>query len=119
MRFVLTLAVPLCLIAASGCTGWKPVSTPAPGRVSQARVTSVENAVLLLRDVEVTADSVTGWHEAGAGPLQPGHRQRIAMHRSEVRQFERGETDVVKTGFLAVLAGCTAALAHYLSRLSV
>lgn len=118
MRFRFAAVLPLCLLAAA-CTSWRPVATPAPGTVRQARVTSVENAVFVLHDVQVTADSVTGWHEVATDPLQAGHRQRIAMHRSQVRTFEQSGTDPVKTGLLAVLIAGAVAVIRYLDGLAI
>jgi hypothetical protein len=117
-RFRIGAALPLCLLA-TACTGWRPVTTPAPGPVRQARVTSVENAVLVLRDVQVTADSVIGWHQVLTDPLQAGHRQRIAMHRSQVRTFEQSATEPARTGLLAVLIAAAVALIQYLDGLAI
>jgi hypothetical protein len=119
MRSPPVLPLVLCLLAASACTRWQPVAAPAPGPVRHARVTSNENAVLVLRDVEVTADSVIGWHDVATAPLQPPHRQRIAMHRGQVRSIEQGTQDPARSGLLALLGTCAAALVYQLARLSV
>lgn len=124
MRIVMTVAAGL-LAACAGCTRWQPASLPAP-RAEQgplqfrhARVTTVESAVFVLRDAAVTADSVTGWHEVGTGPLQPVNRQRIALHRGQVRAIERARTDEVRTTlFVAVVVGLGAFLS-YLSRIDI
>ncbi|HEX2076894.1 MAG TPA: hypothetical protein VHG08_04270 [Longimicrobium sp.] len=122
MRIVMTVAAGL-LAACAGCTRWQPAALPAP-RAEQgplqfrhARVSTVENAVFVLRGAAVTADSVTGWHEISTGAFQPVNRQRIALHRSQVRAIEQASTDEVRTTvFVAAMAGLGAFL-HYLARI--
>jgi hypothetical protein len=61
--------------------------------------------MLVLRDVQITADSVIGWRIGPASPDEPASRgrQRVAVHRSDVIVFERGVADRWKTaGAVAV-----------------
>ena len=85
MRWIGRLSLCALLAGAAGCMRYQPVGVPAPeasGRaIRQARVTTVESAYFVLRDVRVTADSVTGWHEVTTNALLPPNRQRIALHR--------------------------------------
>ena len=86
VRGVLLLSL---LIAMGGCTRWKVVPTPpphaeAPRTYSRARVTPMERGIVVLHDVRITADSVTGWRK-----LPTGYQERIALHRTQVRIFER------------------------------
>ena len=113
---------------ATGCTAWKhthPLPSPDTGSTTfrAARVTPRAGGMMMvLRDVEVTADSVTGWlpredpnPAAIAAGRRPEPRRRVALHRDDVLVFERGGTDPWRTGS-AVLLGLTAvwaALAAY------
>lgn len=105
-----TMRLLLCALlvgATTGCFRFQAGSVPAPEpggsrAIGQARVTTTESAYHLLRDVQVTADSVTGWEAA--------RDRRIALHRSQVRRFEQERVDVVRTGLLATAAVYVAAV---------
>jgi hypothetical protein len=93
------------LMAAGGCTHWKyvpefPEPREGPSTFGAARVTPGGNGmILVLRDVEVTADSVIGWEGE-----QRRDRRRVALHRDQVLMFERRAVDPWRTGSAAVLA---------------
>jgi hypothetical protein len=90
MRFAAT-GVP-----APEASGWRSVG--------RARVTTTESRYYELREVQVTADSVTGWHVAGP------RGERVSLHRSQVRRFEARRVDPVRTGLLAVAAAYVVAV---------
>jgi hypothetical protein len=106
----------LLAMAAGGCTRWQqvyplPAPSDAPRTFGAGRVTTVEDrTMLVLRDVEVTPDSVIGW----MGETEAG-RQRIAVHRSQVLVFDRRVTDPWRTGSAVLLGVATvyAALVVY------
>jgi hypothetical protein len=88
----------LVLLVCSGCTHWRqvrPLSRPAQDTVflRAARLTTggMEEGrmraarLFLLRDVQVTADSVVGWAD-GVG-------QRVAVHRNQVSALESRRID--------------------------
>jgi hypothetical protein len=108
MRWMRRLALFAVLASAAGCMRFaaRPVPAPEPSgwrAIGKARVTTTESAHFLLRDVQVTADSVTGWHEVqGRRLIQPPNSQRIALHRSQVRRFEVLRIAPVRTGLLAL-----------------
>ncbi len=111
MRWTMLLLCALLAGATTGCFRFQAGSVPAPEpgesrTIGQARVTTTESRYYLLRDVRVTADSVAGWDTArnAAGP------QRIALHRSQVRRFERERVDVVRTGLVVAAAAYVAAV---------
>jgi hypothetical protein len=102
MRWIGRLSLVVLLAGAGGCTRFHASNVPAPEpsgwrSIGRARVTTVESRHYLLRDVQVTTDSVTGWHDA-----EPAGR-RIALHRSQVRRFEQLRVDRVRTGLLALV----------------
>jgi hypothetical protein len=117
------LSLGLLLMAGAGCTRWQyTYPLPAPGEAPRTfgagRVTTVDGGTMLvLRDVEVTPDSVIGWQ----GETE-GRRQRIAVHRSQVLVFDRRVTDPWKTAGASVLALVTvyiALVAYYIATLEI
>jgi hypothetical protein len=116
MRWLRRLSRLALVAGAAGCVRFHPSLVPAPEAsgwrsIGRARVTTVESQYYVLRDVEVTADSVTGYHDVSGTPLQPPNRRRIALHRSEVRRFEEARIDRVRTGILALAAAYVVAVA--------
>lgn len=84
------------VLAAGGCTRWQhvpqgPSPQGEPGTVRAARVTpSSTGRMIVLRNVEITADSVIGWRQAD-GFERRG--ERVALHHGQVLVFERAVTD--------------------------
>ena len=79
----------LMMLVLGGCTRWQAASAPAPladgpRMVGRARVMASEGPVMVLSGAHVTADSVIGWRDTPTG-----RRERVALHRSQVRVFER------------------------------
>jgi hypothetical protein len=108
MGWMRRLALFTLLMGAAGCMRFAARPVPAPEAcgwraIRQARVTTTESAYYVLRDVQVTADSVTGWDTAS-------NRRRIALHRSQVRRFEQQRVDVIRTGLLATVGAYVAAV---------
>lgn len=104
MRLTMRLLLCALLGGAAGCMRFQAGTVPSPGpegsrTLGQARVTTTESRYYRLRDVHVTADSVVGWNTA-----RSADGQRIALHRSQVRRFERERVDVVRTGLVAAVA---------------
>ena len=104
MRLTMRLLLCALLAGATGCMRFQAGVVPSPGldgsrTVSQARVTTTESRYYLLRDVRVTADSVVGWNTA-----RDAGRQRIALHRGQVRRFERERVDALRTGLVVAAA---------------
>ncbi|HEX6911622.1 MAG TPA: hypothetical protein VF142_14570 [Longimicrobium sp.] len=114
MRWMGRLMVCAALVGASACVHFDPVEVPAPQpgearSVGWARVTTTESRFYQLRDVRITADSVVGWEEARS--LDPSARQRIAIHRSDIRRFEERRLNAAHT---VLLGGAFAALLAFL-----
>ncbi|HYR10079.1 MAG TPA: hypothetical protein VEQ60_20065 [Longimicrobium sp.] len=112
MKTIARLFAVLLMIAATGCTRYRTNALPAPeeGPVSlpAARVTPRGmGTMVVLKDVQVTADSVTGWAEGTPDPsgLLRGPRTRVAMHRSEVLLFEPATPDNRATAGSILLNG--------------
>lgn len=120
MKQIRRLAIVALLAASAGCMRYQAGAVPMPApeetrRIGTARVTTVESAHFLLRDVRVTADSVTGWHDVRTSTsLQPPNSQRIALHRSQVRRFEQERIAVVRTGLVALVVAYVAVVAYSL-----
>jgi hypothetical protein len=97
----------LTLAAASGCMRWRqmrtlPPAQEAPVSLRSARLTTTGTEgparvarLVLLRDVQITADSVIGWAE-GAG-------DRVAVHRGQVSVLESPAIDGWRTAGVATL----------------
>jgi hypothetical protein len=89
----------LLLIALGGCTRWRIDTLPRPeaGAVwlRAARVTPIGTGrVMVLRDVRITADSVTGWYRpVDPSGLLSGPRTRVAVHRDQVVVYEQPAPD--------------------------
>lgn len=88
------LAVPL-LIALAGCTQWQapralPPPEDGPVSVPSARVTPrTTGMTVVLRNLQITPDSVIGWEQAvDPSGLLRGPARRVAVHRDEVLVFE-------------------------------
>lgn len=107
MKTIARLLAVLLPIAVSGCLGWKPVRTlpsaeQEPISLRAARLTTTHDAspirgptVVVLRDVQITADSVIGW--------QNGAADRVAIRRSQVRGIESRALDRWRTAGVATL----------------
>lgn len=108
MMLIRRTALILALITISGCMHWKPVrplpsAEEAPLSLRSARLTTggMEEGrmrvarLVLLRDVQITADSVIGW-AGGAG-------DRVAVHRNHVSVLESRGIDAWSTGGATVL----------------
>lgn len=117
-RFARLSLAAWCILAASGCSRWvyanpRPAPGDAPATFSAARVTAVDGVTTqVLRDVEVTADSVIGWH----GP------HRFAYPRSAVLVLDRREFDALRTAgasVLGVLLAYGAVVVYFLSHVKV
>lgn len=112
----------LMAAAAAGCTRWQYTHPlPSPGEelrtFGKARVTVPAGTMLVLRDVEVTADSVIGWR----GERRRG-LERVALHRSQVVVFDRRAFDGWRTAgasVLAVLVAYGAAVVYALATLEI
>lgn len=123
MKPIPGLSLGLLLMAGAGCTRWQytyPLPAPgeAPRTFSAARVTPAGNGpMLVLRNVEVTSDSVIGWHGEAEG-----QRQRIAVHRSQVLVLDRRVTDPWRTGSAVLLGVATvyaALVVYFLSTVQI
>jgi predicted small lipoprotein YifL len=100
MRTITRRLAILLLIALAGCTKHRPRTLPPPeeGAVSlrSARVTPRETGrMVVLRNVQVTADSVIGWSEGAPdrSGLLTGPGTRVAVHRSDVLVYEPAVPD--------------------------
>ena len=91
----------LVMAALGGCTHWKTTGTPAPQpqAIPRARVTPVTAERVVLRDVQVTADSVVGWY-----PLPTGRRAWVTLHRDEVERFEERRMNPLPNALLGLVA---------------
>ena len=89
----------LVMAALGGCTHWKTTGTPAPQVIPRARVTPVTAERVVLRDVQVTADSVVGWY-----PLPTGRRAWVTLHRDEVERFEERRMNPLPNALLGLVA---------------
>ncbi|HYR10080.1 MAG TPA: hypothetical protein VEQ60_20070 [Longimicrobium sp.] len=97
----------LALAAASGCMRWRqmrtlPPAQEAPVSLRSARLTTTgaeaparTPRLVLLRDVQITSDSVIGWAK-GAG-------DRVAVHRDQVSVLESPAVDGWRTAGVAAL----------------
>lgn len=115
MKRIPGLSLGLLLMAGAACTRWQyTYPLPAPGEAPRTfgagRVTTAQSGMLVLRDVQVTSDSVIGWH----GETEE-RRRRVAVHRSQVLVFDRRVTDPWRTGSAVLLGAVTvyAALVVY------
>lgn len=100
MRWMMRMALFALLAASAGCTGFAPAAVPGPGPsgwrpIGHARVTTTESRHYLLRDVSVTADSLVGFEEAPK--RDRAGMSRIALHRSEIRRFERVQVQAFRS----------------------
>jgi hypothetical protein len=83
---------------------WERVFIPAapdgePPALGTMRLTPPDpGPTLVLREVQVTADSVIGWRNAGGVPV------RVALHRSRVAMMERYDANALETLGLMALA---------------
>ena len=103
----------LLLLALGGCTRWEVVPTPAPRAegprtVGRARVTPMESGIVILRDVQVTADSVIGWRN-----MPSGRHQRVALHREQVRIFEHRGLNPVPNALVVLVAAYAVVVWYY------
>jgi hypothetical protein len=104
MKRIARLSLGILLMAAAGCTRWQythPLPAPgeAPRTFNAARVTLAAGTTVVLRDVEVTPDSVVGWRGGRHRGLQ-----RVAVHRSQVVVLDRSEPAPLKTAGATLLA---------------
>ena len=114
MRWMTRVSLCALLAAGAGCMRFQPAAVPAPDAsgwrgIGHARVVTVTSDYYVLRDVQVTADSVVGWQAARG--TEPGQMQRVALHRNQIRRFEQKRLAVVRSGLLALVAGYVAAVA--------
>lgn len=99
--------LPACalLIAVAGCMRWQrvppPVTAPdeTPARFALARITLANGALQELRDVQVTADSVTGTRITAGGL-----GERVSLPRADVVVVERQSVSVFATALAAASA---------------
>lgn len=96
--------------AVSGCSRYRPGTLPAPEEtpvtLNAARVTPRGAGwMVVLRDVRITADSVTGWRAGDPDPSgwMRGPRQRVALARDEVLVFEPAQRDPWATAGVVAL----------------
>lgn len=103
----------------TACTGvgWQPVALPPPAErqadslparsiTGEVRVTAVDSSRITLRDVQVSRDSVIGWHNTG------GPTQRAAFPLLAVLSLERRDPGAAgATGAIGVLVVGLLALA--------
>lgn len=113
------------LVAVAGCTRFQVRTLPPPedGPVSvgAARMTPRERGTMVvLHDVRITADSVTGWAEGAPdrSGLLSGPRTRVAVHRDEVLLFEPAEPHFWATVGAAVAATFVALALYALNVIS-
>lgn len=104
-------AAVLLAMAISACTRWErtpgvPAPRAEPVALRTARVSASTTPVrVVLRDVQVTADSVIGWYRpADPSGLLSGPRTRFAVHRDQVIAFEQPVPDALATVGGAVIA---------------
>ncbi|HLM67239.1 MAG TPA: hypothetical protein VK358_06915 [Longimicrobium sp.] len=124
MKRIARLSLGILMAAATaGCTRWQythPLPAPgeAPRTFGAARVTVAgQGTVLVLRDVQVSADSVTGW----LGKT-PGQRQRLAIHRKQVVILDRRASDPWGTAgvsLLTVVVAYVAVVGYFLSSVMI
>lgn len=109
MKIVPRLLLLLLVPAAAGCTRWQMSTLPppeeAPASLGAARLTPRSGNMVVLRDVRITEDSVTGWYagDPDRSGLLRGSGRRVAMHRSQVLLFEPAVRDRWATAGAAVL----------------
>lgn len=101
--------VPLIvLLAAAGCTSWRPAPEPAPAAVRASpsetvRIRRTNGSVILLHDAAVSGDSIVGQSDAFG---------RVAIATSDVAAVEVRRHDSRKTaGLLAGIAAFAGLLA--------
>lgn len=103
MKLALRLFLGAMLIASAGCMRWEPAFIPpAPDReppvLGTMRLTPPDlGRKLVLRNVQVTADSVIGWRYAGGVPV------RVAVHRSRVSAMEKHDANRLQTTIVVAL----------------
>jgi hypothetical protein len=121
MNPALRLALVAVVVASSGCTRWEHVRTmPSPREGSvwleSVRLTPRDTGIMMvLHDVQITADSVIGWQSWREGMRS---RTRVAVHRSQVLALDsRGPSrwGTVAMATLGILAVCAAAALYGLS----
>lgn len=115
----------LLMTAAGACTRWErtpgvPAPREEPVALRTARVSAGTTPVrVVLRDVRVTADSVTGWYRpADPSGLLSGPLTRFAVHRDQVLAFEQPVPDALATAggaLIAVVVGYVAVGLWYLA----
>ena len=124
MKLISRLFLGAMLITSAGCMRWEPAfipPAPAPDReppvLGTMRLTPPDlGRTLVLREVQVTADSVIGWRDAGGVPV------RVALHRSRVAMMERYDANALETlGLMAltVLVALGAVAWHFLLTVEV
>jgi hypothetical protein len=120
MKLISRLSLGAMVVLSAGCMRWEymPMRTApdnAPNSLGTVRVTLLETgATMMLRDVEVTADSVIGWT---TGPAE----DRVALHHRELF-LERSRTNLWATAgviVLTLLVAYGAVMAYVLSTIQV
>lgn len=103
MKLISRLSMGVMVIVSAGCMRWQRVSIPAapdnePPTLGTMRLTPSDlGRKLVLRNVQVTADSVIGWRYAGGVPV------RVAVHRSRVSAMEKHDANRLQTTIVVVL----------------
>ncbi|HEU0299856.1 MAG TPA: hypothetical protein VFR37_10385 [Longimicrobium sp.] len=119
MRALRLLPACALLITVSGCMGWKwvppPVTAPdgTPARFDLARITRANGALEELRDVQVTADSVTGTRITA-----DGRGERVSLPRAEVVVVERQSVNVFATALAAAAAAAVGIFVLFMQAVS-
>ena len=114
MKLISRLFLGVVVMVSAGCMRWEPVFIPAaadgePPTLGTMRLTPPDlGRTLVLREVQVTADSVIGWRSEDGVPV------RVALHRSRVAIMEKYDANTWETvglmAFVIVLALGAAAL---------
>ena len=79
----------------SGCHGWRSQTNPPSGALpNPARITRTDASVVVLRDAEVSRDSIVGQVDGGAG--------RVAIPLSQVQRIDARGMDGGRTALLGV-----------------
>ncbi|HEX5871413.1 MAG TPA: hypothetical protein VFY65_13390 [Longimicrobium sp.] len=125
MKIVPRLLLLVLVAASAGCTRWRMSTLPppeeAPGSLGAARLTPRSGNMVVLRDVWITEDSVSGWYagDPDRSGLLRGPGRRVAIHRSQVLLYESAVRDrwaTVGAVVLGVLAGYGLVAAYFVSQ---
>lgn len=96
------LVVLVCLALLSACTGWHTRNAPPAQAVSEGnprtvRITRTDGSTLVLRDPQVTGDSIAG--------VSVRTDSRVAVALTDVDEVQTREVSALRTGGAALAVG--------------